>query len=247
MNQLFKLLPHGKVTKYLTYKLKEVGVEVKLIDESYTSVADSCDRKAGVTKESKGNGRRIKRGLFLSPIKGLVNADVNGARNILRKFKKKWFDLVTGLKRVVKVRIYKLSEGISESLLYAGIGVEGGVNPPRGIRTGISCQTSSKAPSVRAEQFTLFLSFSLPFLRNGLLLFSLRLGYTLLTERLPRFNFPNLPGGGFSAQLPDVVEFSPSYLTEFNDFYLFQFGAVEGKGSFYSHPVGLFTDCEAPV
>jgi putative transposase len=151
VNQPFKMLPHGKVTKYLTYKLKEVGVEVKLIDESYTSVADSCDRKAGVTKESKGNGRRIKRGLFLSPIKGLVNADVNGARNILRKFKKKWFDLVTGLKRVVKVRIYKLSEGISESLLYAGIGVEGGVNPPRGIRAGISCQTPSEASSLRAE------------------------------------------------------------------------------------------------
>ena len=151
VNQLFKLLPHGKVTEYLTYKLKEIGIEVKLIDESYTSVTDSCDERAGVTKESKGNGRRIKRGLFLSPIKGLINADVNGARNILRKFKKKWFDLVTGLKRVVKVRIYKLSEGISESLLYAGIGVEGGVNPPRGIRIRITCQTSSKAPSVRAE------------------------------------------------------------------------------------------------
>jgi len=145
VNQLFKLLPHGKVTEYLTYKLKEAGVEVKVVDESYTSVTDSCDERAGVTKESKGNGRRIKRGLFLSPIKGLVNADVNGARNILRKFKKSWFDLVTGLKRVVKVRVYKLSEGISDSLLYAGIGVEGGVNPPRGIRTGITCQTSSEA------------------------------------------------------------------------------------------------------
>ena len=81
----------------------------------------------------------------LSPIKGLINADVNGARNILRKFKKKWFDLVTGLKRVVRIRIYKPSEGISESLLYTGIGVEGGVNPPGGIRTGIICQTLSEA------------------------------------------------------------------------------------------------------
>jgi len=151
VNQMFKLLPHGKVTEYLTYKLKELGIEVKLIDESYTSVTDSCDRRAGVKKESKGNGRRIKRGLFLSPIKGLINADVNGARNILRKFKKKWIDLVTGLKKVVKVRIYKLSEGISESLLFAGIGVEGGVNPPRGIRVGVTYQTPSEAPSVRAE------------------------------------------------------------------------------------------------
>jgi putative transposase len=58
---------------------------------------------------------------------------------------------VTGLRRVVKVRVYKLNEGISESLLYAGIGVEGGVNPPRGIRTGLTCQTPSEAPSVRVE------------------------------------------------------------------------------------------------
>ena len=58
---------------------------------------------------------------------------------------------MTGLKRVVKVRVYKLSEGISESLLYAGIEVEGGVNPPRGIRTGLTSQTPSEAPSVRVE------------------------------------------------------------------------------------------------
>ena len=48
---------------------------------------------------------------------------MNGARNILRKYKKSWFDLVTGLKGVVRIRIYKLTKGISESLLYAGIGV----------------------------------------------------------------------------------------------------------------------------
>ncbi|WP_029689430.1 zinc ribbon domain-containing protein [Thermoanaerobacter sp. A7A] len=138
---MFKLLPHGKVTEYLTYKLKEAGIEVKLIDESYTSVTDSCDEKAGVTKTSKGNGRRIKRGLFLTAVKGLINADVNGARNILRKFKRSWFDLVTGLKRVVKVRIYRMSEGISESLLFAGIGVCGRVNLPQGIRAGKTSQT----------------------------------------------------------------------------------------------------------
>ena len=150
VNQMFKLLPHGRVTEYLTYKLKEVGIEVRLIDESYTSVTDSCE-EVGVTKESKGNGRRKKRGLFYSPIKGYINADVNGARNILRKFKRKWFDLVTGLKKVVKIRIYKLGKGISESLLFAGIGVEGGVNPPRGIRVGVPYQTPLEAPSVRAE------------------------------------------------------------------------------------------------
>ena len=151
VNQMFKLLPHGKVTEYLTYKLKEAGIEVRLVNESYTSTSDSCDREAGVTKQSKGNGRRIKRGLFLSPTRGLINADVNGARNILRKFKKSWFDLVTGLKGAVRIKIYRLREGISESLQYAGIGVEGGVNLPGGIRVGMTCQPPSEALSVRAE------------------------------------------------------------------------------------------------
>ena len=123
VNQMFKLMPHGKVSKYLEYKLKEVGVKLKLINESYTSVADSCDRNAGVNQQNKGNGRRIKRGLFYSPIVGIINADVNGARNILRKFKRNWFDLITGLKQIKKIRIYRLSKGISESLLYTGIGV----------------------------------------------------------------------------------------------------------------------------
>ncbi len=46
-----------------------------------------------------------------------------------------------------KVRIYKLNEGIFESLQYAGIGVPvGGVNPPRGIgiMVGETYQTPQK-------------------------------------------------------------------------------------------------------
>ena len=52
---------------------------------------------------------------------------------------------------MVKIRIYKLGEGISESLLFAGIGVEGGVNSPEGIRVGVTYQTPLEAPSVREE------------------------------------------------------------------------------------------------
>ena len=137
VNQMFRLMPHGLVYRYLKYKLEPYGIEVHPpINESYTSQTDSCDESTTVSKKGKGQGRRIKRGLFLSPVKGVINADVNGARNILRKFKKGWFDLVTGLGKVVRVRIYKFNESISESLLFAGIGVCGGVNPPRGIRAG---------------------------------------------------------------------------------------------------------------
>ena len=69
----------------------------------------------------------------------------------LRKFKKNWFELVTGLKRIVRLRIYKLGKGIFESLVFAGIGVEGRVNLPRGIRIGVTYQTPLEALSVRAE------------------------------------------------------------------------------------------------
>ncbi|WP_456484564.1 hypothetical protein [Desulfurobacterium sp.] len=59
----------------------------------------------------------------------LINADVNGARNILRKFKKSWFDLVTRLKQVIRVRIYEFGKDISESLLFAGIRSRGQREP----------------------------------------------------------------------------------------------------------------------
>ena len=36
-------------------------------------------------KEKNPSGKRIKRGLYSSP-KGLLNADINGSLNILRKF-----------------------------------------------------------------------------------------------------------------------------------------------------------------
>ena len=44
-----------------------------------------------------------------------------------------------------------MSQGMSVYLLLAGIGVEGGVNPPGGIRIGVTYQTPLKAPCVRAE------------------------------------------------------------------------------------------------
>jgi len=120
VNQMWHLLPHGKVTKYLKYKLEKYNIKVDLVDESYTSVTDSCDVNTRVTKNTIGNGRRIKRGLFLSPIKGLINADVNGARNILRKTLRKWNDLVTGLGRVIKIRLYRFSRKVSPNPVVSG-------------------------------------------------------------------------------------------------------------------------------
>ena len=66
----------------IEYKCEEVGIEVKLIQESYTSKCSTFDDEPSC-KHCKYCGKRIKRGLFQSR-NGLINADVNGSLNILR-------------------------------------------------------------------------------------------------------------------------------------------------------------------
>ena len=68
--------------KMIEYKCKEVGIEVKLIQEAYTSKCSSLDYEP-ICKHDNYCGKRIKRGLFQSR-NGLINADVNGSLNILR-------------------------------------------------------------------------------------------------------------------------------------------------------------------
>jgi len=68
----------------IEYKAEEVGINVIRHEESYTSKCDSlvCEE---IKKHEKYLGERKKRGLFQSSNNKLVNADVNGALNILRK------------------------------------------------------------------------------------------------------------------------------------------------------------------
>jgi putative transposase len=89
-NQLWHLAPHGKVVEYLKYLCKEHKIKVKVKDERYSSGVDSvgCTVPKTKTKARKGMRkkeytpeRRISRGLFRSSY-GIVNADINAARNI---------------------------------------------------------------------------------------------------------------------------------------------------------------------
>lgn len=83
-NQNFVLIPHSKFIDMLVYKLKLEGIEVILREESYTSICSFVDNEA-IQKHSKYKGNRIKRGLFKSKNGLLINADINGACNILKK------------------------------------------------------------------------------------------------------------------------------------------------------------------
>ena len=61
-----------------------VGIKLIITEESYTSKCDSLCLET-IEQHEKYSGKRIKRGLFQSSIEKLINADVNGSLNILRK------------------------------------------------------------------------------------------------------------------------------------------------------------------
>ena len=53
-------------------------------EETYTSKCSFLDNES-VEKHDDYMGKRIKRGLFMSSVGTLINADVNGACNIMKK------------------------------------------------------------------------------------------------------------------------------------------------------------------
>lgn len=91
-NQNFVYLPHAKFIDMLRYKWEEIGGTVLLQEESYTSKCSFLDNES-VEKHEEYLGKRVKRGLFVSSQGRKLNADVNGAGNILRKGIGNAFDL----------------------------------------------------------------------------------------------------------------------------------------------------------
>ena len=82
-NQNFVNIPLQKFKQLITYKAELVGITVHEVNEAYTSKCSALDLET-ITKHTNYLGRRIKRGLFRGS-HSLLNADVNGALNILRK------------------------------------------------------------------------------------------------------------------------------------------------------------------
>lgn len=75
----------------LKYKAELVGIKVRLTEESYTSKASLLDLDEMPvydpkrTDKPKFSGKRIKRGLYRASDGRLINADINGAGNTIRK------------------------------------------------------------------------------------------------------------------------------------------------------------------
>ena len=92
-NQNFVNIPYGKLRDKIIYLCKLYGIEFKLQEESYTSKASFFDGDEipiydkENQKEYIFSGKRIKRGLYQTSKGYQLNADCNGALNILRKSK----------------------------------------------------------------------------------------------------------------------------------------------------------------
>ena len=87
-NQSFTSVPHTKLINQLKYKCKLIGINVICREESYTSKSSFLDYDPIPNlKDDKisFSGERIKRGLYRSGSGRLINADVNGSYNIIRK------------------------------------------------------------------------------------------------------------------------------------------------------------------
>lgn len=89
-NHNFVSVPHARFIAMLTYKAALVGIQVMLTEESYTSKASFLDADPlpvyGAAQPAPTfSGKRVTRGLYRAADGRHINADVNGAYNIIRK------------------------------------------------------------------------------------------------------------------------------------------------------------------
>ena len=90
-NQNFFNIPYGKLRSKLEYLCELNGIVFVKQEESYTSKASFWDKdkipvyNADNPKDYTFSGKRVHRGLYKTASGKALNADVNGALNILRK------------------------------------------------------------------------------------------------------------------------------------------------------------------
>jgi IS605 OrfB family transposase len=93
-NQKFVQIPLGKLRDRIEQLCNLYGIKLVITEESLTSKASYLDGdslpKYGEKPDGwKASGRRTKRGLYKSKNGSLINADLNGAANIMSKVARK--------------------------------------------------------------------------------------------------------------------------------------------------------------
>lgn len=94
-NRKFYQIQYARLLSKLRYSFDGKAI-VKEINEAYTSKCDSLSLEK-VEKHDEYLGKRVKRGLFSSGVRQLLNADLNGAINILRKYTEYKYNKPSGL------------------------------------------------------------------------------------------------------------------------------------------------------
>ena len=90
-NQNFVNIPFGRLKDKLEYLSEYYGIHLIKQEESYTSKASFFDKddipvyNDDHPKEYSFSGTRVKRGLYQTSNGMCINADINGALNILKK------------------------------------------------------------------------------------------------------------------------------------------------------------------
>ena len=82
-NQTFVSIPYKTLIDMICYKARLAGIDVRVVNESYTSGTSYLDGEKP-DKQCYNNARRISRGMFRSNNGKLINADVNAAYQIIK-------------------------------------------------------------------------------------------------------------------------------------------------------------------
>ena len=83
-NQKFIQIPFEMLINQLNYKCEDNNIKLIETNESYTSGTSFLDGEEPI-KDNYDKSRRIERGLFKCNNGRLINSDVNGSLQIMRK------------------------------------------------------------------------------------------------------------------------------------------------------------------
>lgn len=113
-NYTFCMLSHTQLINQIKNKTNTYGIDVIVIEETYTSKAsflDNDDIPNFDGKEYQFSGKRKTRGCYISKDGIQINADVNGASNIIRKAIPSAFDSVNNYSYLYKT-VKKVNIGV---------------------------------------------------------------------------------------------------------------------------------------
>lgn len=89
-NQKFVTIPFNTLTSMIEYKAQEEGIRILTPKEDHTSKCSFLDMES-IEHHDSYLGTRFSRGLFRSQNNIIINSDVNGAYNIIRRSEPKAF------------------------------------------------------------------------------------------------------------------------------------------------------------